>query len=126
MLAGLVFLFGIRSAQAAPPERIHGRIAVEFPASSPYATAVGGTKFNEGAEPYWQAPTYFDILSSARSYIPEKAWNDSDEDGLFSATGGGGGAGSTTIGIRLQSVAETVTATSGALSHTATISVTVQ
>jgi subtilase family serine protease len=60
-------------------------------ASTPYNIAVGGTQFNEGAVSYWNTtngPGY----SSAVSYIPEIAWNESGSvaggSGLW-ATGGG-------------------------------------
>jgi uncharacterized protein (TIGR03437 family) len=62
-------------------------MSVNFPASLPQITGVGGTEFNEGAGLYWSAgnsPT----LSSALSYIPEIAWNDSAL-GSLSASGGG-------------------------------------
>jgi subtilase family serine protease len=58
------------------------------PASIPEVTAVGGTEFNEGSGDYWNT-TNDANRASARSYIPERAWNDSDIDGEPSATGGG-------------------------------------
>jgi len=69
----------------------HG-LAVSLPASVPEVTAVGGSEFNEGSGNYWSANNNAN-QSSALSYIPEKAWNDtavsiSDGDGL-AATGGG-------------------------------------
>ena len=69
----------------------HG-LAVDLPASVPEVTAVGGSEFNEGNGSYWSATNNAND-SSALSYIPEKAWNDtatsiSDGDGL-AATGGG-------------------------------------
>ncbi|HEX7363453.1 MAG TPA: S53 family peptidase [Bryobacteraceae bacterium] len=64
-------------------------LAVDFPASSPYVIAVGGTEFNEGSGAYWQPQSTTDIISSALSYIPEMAWNDTVADGSLSATGGG-------------------------------------
>ena len=67
-------------------------LAVDFPASSPYATAVGGTMFNDTASPatYWQsAAGTTDQVSSALGYIPEAVWNEySSFDSL--ASGGGG------------------------------------
>jgi subtilase family serine protease len=60
-------------------------------ASTPYNVAIGGTQFNEGTGTYWSTtngPGY----SSALSYIPEVAWNESGSmaggSGLWS-TGGG-------------------------------------
>jgi hypothetical protein len=67
-------------------------LAVNLPASVPEVTAVGGTEFNEGGGSYWSATNNANG-SSALSYIPEKAWNDTaisapDGDGL-AASGGG-------------------------------------
>jgi subtilase family serine protease len=66
-------------------------LAVDFPASSPFVTGMGGAEFNEGAGNFWlPAPNGTDVISSAQSYIPEKAWNDtSATDGILA---GGGGA----------------------------------
>jgi hypothetical protein len=69
----------------------HG-LAVDLPASVPEVTAVGGSEFTEGGGTYWNASNSTN-QSSAISYIPEKAWNDtavsvSNGDGLAS-TGGG-------------------------------------
>jgi Pro-kumamolisin, activation domain/Bacterial Ig-like domain (group 3)/Putative binding domain, N-terminal len=75
---------GIQSAS-------HG-LAVNLPASVPQVTAVGGTEFNEGAGTYWSATNNAN-LSSALSYIPEIAWNDTAVNvaagGGLAATGGG-------------------------------------
>jgi hypothetical protein len=62
-------------------------LSVNLPSSIPEVTAVGGSEFNEGAGSYWNA-TNGANGGSARSYIPEKAWNDSSTSGLAS-TGGG-------------------------------------
>jgi len=69
----------------------HG-LAVSLPSSVPEVTAVGGTEFNEGSGDYWNTTNNINF-SSALSYIPEKAWNDTAvsvtaRDGL-AATGGG-------------------------------------
>ncbi len=61
--------------------------SVSLPASLPEVTAVGGTRFNEGSGTYW-SKTNGSTDSSALSYIPEMAWNDSGSTGL-AATGGG-------------------------------------
>ena len=50
-------------------------LAVSFPASVPEITAVGGTEFNEGNGSYWNAANGTHG-GSARSYVPEMAWND--------------------------------------------------
>ena len=57
------------------------QIAVDYPASSQYVTALGGTEFltsavAAGNNTYFAAPTSTDIVSSALSYIPEQVWND--------------------------------------------------
>lgn len=72
-----------------------GGLAVDFPGSSPFVTAIGGTMFDEGADSatYWD-PTNGPGSSSARSYIPEKVWNETTQDitktpPTFGAGGGG-------------------------------------
>jgi len=80
-------------------------LAVDYPGSSAYVTDVGGTEFmgdgtatapQTGAGTYWSANGSNDLVSSAKSYIPEMAWNDtafSVNLGYgFSATGGGASA----------------------------------
>jgi subtilase family serine protease len=63
-------------------------LAVDFPASSPYVTGLGGTTFNEGTGSYWNA-TNDSYGGSAVSYIPEVAWNDTSAANGLSASGGG-------------------------------------
>ncbi len=70
-------------------------LAVDFPGSSAYVTAVGGTEISASnnpssttATPYWSANGTTDVLSSALSYIPELAWND---DSTSQVSSGGGG-----------------------------------
>ena len=62
---------------------------INYLCSSSYVTCVGGTDFNDVADPseYW-APTNSGYLSSALSYIPEGAWNDPSTTSIL-ATGGG-------------------------------------
>jgi pseudomonalisin len=58
--------------------------------SSPYSTCVGGTEFNEGSGSYWSASNGAGG-GPALSYIPEKVWNESANDGgsgLWASTGG--------------------------------------
>ena len=60
--------------------------------SSPYSTCVGGTEFNEGSNgsSYWSSSNGAGG-ESALSYIPEKVWNESANDGgsgLWASTGG--------------------------------------
>ncbi|MGH9772592.1 MAG: S53 family peptidase, partial [Candidatus Acidiferrales bacterium] len=78
-----------------PPHVASHGLAVLFPASSPYVTSVGGTEFSEASGTYWQrfsTPSVTDITSSALSYIPETAWNDTGSGGFLSASGGGASA----------------------------------
>ncbi len=72
--------------------------AVNGYASTAYNVAVGGTMFDEGADPnYWSATNYTTPTSnlaftSALTYIPEKAWNESGAvsggSGLWAGSGG--------------------------------------
>ncbi|HEY1732251.1 MAG TPA: MBG domain-containing protein, partial [Terriglobales bacterium] len=63
--------------------------AVNGLCSSPYSTCVGGTEFDDTGNPtlYWNSTNDF-ASGSALSYIPEKVWNESGSNGLWS-TGGG-------------------------------------
>jgi len=84
--------------------------AVDIPAAVPEVTGMGGNTFtgdaggtvtgtapntNAGGTAYWSGTTSSkDTLSSALSYIPEDAWNDTAADlaspgGTLSASGGG-------------------------------------
>jgi hypothetical protein len=73
---------------------------VDWPASSPNVTGVGGTRFSgdgsdTGADAYWSASSTADIISSALQYIPETSWNDTSADqasnpaSTLSSSGGG-------------------------------------
>ena len=68
-------------------------LAVDFPASSPNVTGVGGSEFyNDSASrgnAYWGATNNGTNMGSALSYIPEMAWNDTVQDAELSAGGGG-------------------------------------
>jgi hypothetical protein len=63
-------------------------IGVDLPASVPEITAVGGTEFSEGTGKYWSTDNQ-NNLTSALSYIPEKAWNDTVPGKALMAGGGG-------------------------------------
>jgi pseudomonalisin len=78
---------GCDSASAS--RAMHGR-AVNGLCSSPYSVCVGGTEFNDSSTPslYWSSTNAPGTESSALSYIPEVAWNESGSAGLW-ATGGG-------------------------------------
>ncbi len=77
-------------------------LQVDYPASSAYVTGMGGSEFtgdgtaaspSTGADQYWSANGSDDVLTSALSYIPEMAWNDTTFEiangGGLSAGGGG-------------------------------------
>ncbi|MGH9436545.1 MAG: S53 family peptidase [Terriglobia bacterium] len=74
-------------ADGTPPSAGSSGLAVDFPASSPYVTAIGGSEFNEDSGSYWEQQS--GAVSSAVSYIPEIAWNDSVTDRYLAASGGG-------------------------------------
>jgi hypothetical protein len=67
-------------------------LAVEFPASIPEVTGVGGTEFNEGGGTYWNSSNGANG-GSALSYIPEMGWNDTvygtGLSSTIAASGGG-------------------------------------
>lgn len=69
-------------------------VAVSGLASTPFNVAVGGTEFDDTANPglYWSETNDPTTLASARSYIPEKVWNESSIDtanvNLFAGSGG--------------------------------------
>jgi subtilase family serine protease len=69
-------------------------LAVDFPASSPYVTGIGGTTLtvaNTTVGGYWGAATNSttDNISSALKYIPEVVWNDTVTVNALAASGGG-------------------------------------
>jgi subtilase family serine protease len=78
-----------------------GGLAVDIPGAIPEVTAMGGNEFDGDAEAtvtggnanpttYWKGTTGGNItLSSAISYIPEMAWNDTAENSGLLASGGG-------------------------------------
>ncbi len=67
-----------------------GGQAVNGMCSSPWATCVGGTEFNEGDNTYWN-PTDGPGNSSALGYIPEVVWNESGTNGGSQLWASGGG-----------------------------------
>jgi hypothetical protein len=69
-------------------------LSVNFPASSPNVTAVGGTQmapgtFTAGSSPYWLSAGTFDLTPSLLSYVPEVAWNEGSASHGMAAGGGG-------------------------------------
>ncbi len=79
-------------------------LAVDYPASSPYVTGMGGTEISATADNgdyliagdgYWEAEGNSDIVNSALQYIPEVAWNDDTPNcGQTDCLGSGGGGNS--------------------------------
>ncbi len=79
-------------------------LTVDFPASSPYVTGMGGTMLNEGtalgATQYWSSPDTTFVAGtavpaadvSAKGYMPEAVWNEDQPGFFFSASGGGASA----------------------------------
>jgi subtilase family serine protease len=75
--------------------------AVDYPASSQYVTGMGGTEFPVADiapdSSYFAAAGTSDLISSAKSYIPEQVWNDDAGDVSLGSTSpspissGGGG-----------------------------------
>jgi Pro-kumamolisin, activation domain/Bacterial Ig-like domain (group 3) len=83
-----------------PPENaaVQG-LAVDYPGSSVYVTDLGGSEFmgdgsaqnpQTGSGQYWSANGSNDVVTSAKSYIPEMVWNDTT---FANANGGGLSAG---------------------------------
>jgi subtilase family serine protease len=64
--------------------------------TSQYDTCVGGTEFNDTANPgvYWSSTSAPGTMGSALSYIPEGSWNDPETNGIpkYIVFSGGGGA----------------------------------
>jgi subtilase family serine protease len=94
--AGISFFAATGDAGAATCDGNNGTYpaqlgpSVNYPASSPEVTAVGGTEFNEGTGSYWNTSNNIPgDGGSAKSYIPEIAWNDSASVDAFDGTGGG-------------------------------------
>lgn len=79
------------------------QVAVDYPASSAYATGIGGTEFpaadvsGANAGTYWKSASGSDLTSSALSYIPEVTWNDDSAQvgtqygAQYALSAGGGG-----------------------------------
>lgn len=75
-------------------------VAVDYPASSPYVTGMGGTEVSSSnsdyltsGTAYWTASNGNDVISSALQYLPEMAWNDDAANcgatDCLSSSGGG-------------------------------------
>lgn len=85
-----------------PTLAVQQALAVSYPSSSQYATAVGGTEIDSTSNnsayitsgtAYWSGQQSTDSITSALQYLPEIVWNDSalsiNNGGGLSATGGG-------------------------------------
>jgi hypothetical protein len=71
-------------------------LSVDFPSSSPFVTSAGGTMFSgdvSNASTYWNSNNASNN-SSAKSYIPEQPWNETNASGGLDAGGSGGGGAS--------------------------------
>jgi hypothetical protein len=89
--------------ETAPDTEATLGLAVDYPGSSVYVTDAGGSEFmgdgtpaapQTGSGTYWSANGSTDLVTSAKSYIPEMTWNDTDFDisqGGFQLSAGGGG-----------------------------------
>jgi subtilase family serine protease len=77
-------------------------LSVNYPASSGYATGLGGTEFpandvEASNSTYWKQASGSDVISSALSYIPEQVWNDDSAaiaaqyGAQYALSAGGGG-----------------------------------
>ena len=65
----------------------HG-LSVSIPNVFPEITSVGGTQFMDASGDYWSA-TNDKNGGSAKSYIPEAAWNETSQANGLASTGGG-------------------------------------
>jgi subtilase family serine protease len=83
-----------------PPASEQQALAVDYPASSPYVTGMGGTEISSAnsayltsGSAYWEGSSGNDVISSALQYIPEVAWNDDTnncgQDNCLASSGGG-------------------------------------
>lgn len=84
-------------------------LAVMYPASSAYVTGVGGTEFpasdvSTSNTTYWESASGNDVVTSAKSYILEQAWNDDATCVQYVSEGGSplcsGGGGTSTLTAR--------------------------
>jgi pseudomonalisin len=81
---------GVASCDDASATAAKQGLSVDGEASTPYNVAVGGTQFNENGSNslYWNTTNNLQNRSSAKTYIPEVAWNESGTAGLWSSGGG--------------------------------------
>jgi pseudomonalisin len=81
---------GAAGCDSASASRATHGLGVNGLCSSTYSVCVGGTEFNDTARPslYWSASNTSGTQSSALTYIPEVAWNESGSGGLWASEGG--------------------------------------
>ncbi|HSZ17200.1 MAG TPA: protease pro-enzyme activation domain-containing protein [Terracidiphilus sp.] len=87
------------SGNGFPPLTTQEALAVSYPASSQYATGVGGTEITTADDvstntTYWEGQASTDEITSLKTYIPEVVWNDDTATiaaGSTSLSAGGGG-----------------------------------
>jgi subtilase family serine protease len=92
---------GAAACDVPPPASAIKGLAVNYPASSPEVTGVGGNEFSADVtnpNTYWKTSNTA-TGESAISFIPEMAWNDSPQTGTgpildFTLAASGGGASS--------------------------------
>jgi pseudomonalisin len=84
---------GAAGCDSASSSRASHGLAVNGLCSTPYSVCVGGTKFNDvNPSLYWSPKNASGTQSSALSYMPEVAWNESGPGaGLWSSGGGASG-----------------------------------
>jgi subtilase family serine protease len=83
------------AACSAASSSVGSQLAVNGMCSSPFATCVGGTQFDEGSNPaaYWSTSNAAGN-ASALGYIPEEVWNESAANGGAGLWASGGGVSS--------------------------------
>ena len=74
-------------------------LQVDFPASSPFVTGLGGTSFSGDltSTSYWSTTNSGTPVSSALSYIPETIWNETTADLTRTNPSFGSGGGGTSL-----------------------------
>ncbi len=74
--------------QSVTATRASAGLAVSYPASSAYVTAIGGTQLTSDSSANWSANNN-GSSGSAAGYMPETGWNDTATYGSLTASGGG-------------------------------------
>jgi len=93
--SGSTECFGYTDNNGNPePASFQERLAINFPADSPYVTSIGGTQmqagtFGAGASQYWANAGGTAVPDSLLSYVPETVWN--EDSAMYGLASGGGG-----------------------------------